>query len=35
MSGTVAIEKQQPVGYALALSSQVVQCYADSPEIAW
>lgn len=34
MSGTVAIEKQQPVGYALALSSQVVQCYADSPEIA-
>ncbi|KAM3725490.1 Uncharacterized protein ACO02O_02365 [Dirofilaria immitis] len=32
--GLVAIERQQPVGYILALNNHILQCYADTPEIA-
>ncbi|EFO17542.2 hypothetical protein LOAG_10956 [Loa loa] len=32
--GIVAIEKQQPVGYILALNNHILQCYANTLEIA-
>ncbi|VDK69709.1 unnamed protein product [Onchocerca ochengi] len=32
--GLVAIEKQQPVGYVLALNNHILQCYANTPEIS-
>uniref|UniRef100_A0A915PHS6 DUF7596 domain-containing protein n=1 Tax=Setaria digitata TaxID=48799 RepID=A0A915PHS6_9BILA len=32
--GLVAIEKQQPVGYVLAVNNHILQCYANTPEIA-
>ncbi|KAL3982427.1 hypothetical protein ACH3XW_47125 [Acanthocheilonema viteae] len=32
--GILAIEKQQPVGYVLALNNHILQCYANTPEIA-
>ncbi|CAG9538919.1 unnamed protein product [Cercopithifilaria johnstoni] len=32
--GILAIEKQQPVGYVLAFNNHILQCYANTPEIA-
>uniref|UniRef100_A0A0R3RR81 Acetyltransf_18 domain-containing protein n=1 Tax=Elaeophora elaphi TaxID=1147741 RepID=A0A0R3RR81_9BILA len=32
--GILAIEKQRPVGYVLAVNNHILQCYADTPEIA-
>lgn len=34
MRGLIAFQKNQPVGYALALGKRIIQCYADDEETA-
>ncbi|VDN04522.1 unnamed protein product [Thelazia callipaeda] len=34
MLGIVAVQNQQPIGYILALNNHILQCYADTSDIA-